>query len=74
MGDTVRLEVDGALPEGAVVVGAVLVVQLLDVNGDSALSCRRSPGMTSWTAAGLAQAGADRWREETKAGWRPPDD
>lgn len=74
MGVPVRLEVDGELPDGSVIVAAVLVVELLDRDGTSMLSCRHSPGMAPWTAAGMALAGADRWREETKAGWRPPDD
>lgn len=73
MGATVQLMVEGDLPEGAVVVSAVLVVELLSADGAEMLSCRHSPGMTSWTAAGLAQAGADRWREETNAGWHRPD-
>lgn len=64
-----ELDVDEPLPEGAVVVRAVAVIELLTAEGDQAVSVRHSMGMASWQAAGLAQAGADRWRTETTDNW-----
>lgn len=71
---TIELPLD-ALPDGVVIVHAIVVAEVIDTDGVPMLCTRTTDDTPSWQAAGLAQAGRDKWRSEVAAGWRlRPDD
>lgn len=62
------------LPADSVMVRAVVIVEVLDADGDLALCVRKTDDTTRWQAAGLALAAADRFRAEVSANWIEEDD
>lgn len=62
------------LPDGVVLVHAILVAEVIDTDGEPMLCTRTTEGTAGWQALGLADAAVDKYRAQVLQGWRPRDD
>jgi len=64
----------GDLPEGSLAIAFVVMVKALDPDGDLVLYERKSDGLTTWEALGMATTFADTARSRLMGAYRPGDE